>query len=90
MHISTEKEIDGAAARRLRGEMSQRAFWQAVHVPQPVGCRYEAGRRIPTAVRVLLFLRYVAGLTIDASTPEGVAEIMRLAKLQAGRKAKTH
>lgn len=81
----TENEITGAVARRLREEagLTQTAFWEPLGVKQSVGCRYEAEVPIPQAVRILLVARYVVGIQIDATTPEGLAELGRLADIQA-------
>lgn len=87
MSIQTEQQITGAIAKEIRGEMSQRAFWESVGVTQSGGCRYEGGSPIPKRIRTMIFLKYVAGIELDASTPEGAAACIRLGKLQASELA---
>lgn len=89
MNITTEQQIDGAAAKYLREKagQSQKAFWRAFGLTQSCGCRYEGGASVPQPVRTLIFLTHVAGLTIDASTEEGAASLIRLAKVQASERA---
>lgn len=83
--MTTESEITGAFARELREKLglTQAEFWRPLGVKQSVGCRYEAEVQIPQAVRILLVARYVSGVKIDASTPEGVAELWRLGSMQS-------
>lgn len=86
----TENEIDGrqAHALRVKAGLSQSAFWTPLGVHQAVGCRYENGSvKIPRPVRRLMVLRYVAGMEIDVSTPEGVAELESLARVMNSRRA---
>ena len=89
MNITTEQQIDGQAAKFLREKagQSQRAFWGAYGMTQSCGCRYENGAEIPKAIRTMIFLIHVAGLDIDATTEEGAASLIRLAKLQASEQA---
>lgn len=89
MDIKTEKDITGAAAKALREQAgeTQAIFWKAVGLTQSGGSRYEGGQTIPKPVRLLIFIRYVAGLKIDLSTPEGAAQLVRLANLQASELA---
>lgn len=89
MEIATEKDITGEAAYVLRKrlKLTQAAFWASVGMTQASGCRYEAdrSRKIPRPTRILMFVRYVAELEIDATTPEGVARLFNLAQLQRDR-----
>lgn len=90
MNITTEAAINGAAARwlRARTQMSQADFWASVGAKQPTGAHYENERnRIPKTVRILIFVKYVAGVEIDASSAAGVADLSRLAVLQEADKA---
>lgn len=89
MNITTEQQIDGTASKFLReqAQQSQKAFWSAFGLTQSCGCRYEGGAVIPKPIRTLIFLTHVAGLTIDASSEEGAASLVRLAKLQASERA---
>ncbi|MGI9136475.1 MAG: hypothetical protein ACR2JS_05365 [Candidatus Nanopelagicales bacterium] len=89
MNIITDQQIDGAAAKYLREKagQSQRAFWRTFGMTQSCGCRYEGGAAIPDAIRTLIFMIHIAGLKIDASTEEGAASLIRLAKLQASEQA---
>lgn len=89
MNITTEQQINGAAAKffREKAGLSQRAFWKAFGMTQSCGCRYECGSVMPKPIRTLIFLTYVAGLQIDASTEEGAAALIRLGKLQASERA---
>lgn len=84
MDITNEQQIDGPTARALRHRsgLGQKPFWNAVGVHQPGGCRYEKGiGRIPKAVRILVFIRYVAGLDIDATSNEGAAAIVQIGEM---------
>ena len=89
MGIKTESDLTGAAAKRLREQagLSQKAFWEPVGITQSGGCRYENGHPIPKPTRILVFARYVAGLRLDAGTPEGAERLVRLASLQASEAA---
>lgn len=83
----TETEITGAYARMLREErgLTQTEFWRPLGVKQSVACRYEHGLSIPRAVRILLVVRYVSGVMIDAGTVDGVEELTQLGSIQAGQ-----
>lgn len=90
MKITTEADINGQAARWLRNRagMSQAAFWATIGLKQPTGSHYEGGENeIPAPARILIFIKYVVGLEIDAATDAGVAELQRLAILQEADKA---
>lgn len=90
MKITTEADIDGKAARwlRTRSGMSQAAFWATIGLKQPTGCHYESGENeIPAPARIIIFIKYVAGIDLDASTETGAAELQRLAILQEADKA---
>lgn len=84
MNIKTEQDIDGATAYwlRRRAGLQQRQFWQSVGMTQSTGCRCENGAPISKPVRTLIYAQYVAGLTIDATTERGAAELVRLASIQ--------
>lgn len=90
--VKSEQDVDGNAARdkRLELKMKQKPFWAAVGVGQSGGSKFETERcqRLTKPVRILLFARYFAGLKIDATTPEGVAELVRLAQHQNKTRAK--
>ena len=89
---TTENEMNGAVARQIRERlsMSQAAFWRPVGVQQSVACRYELGGEIPLPIRILLVTTYVAGLSLDTATPEGLAELRKLADIQSNfREART-
>lgn len=89
MKITTEADIDGEAVRFLRSrtKMSQAAFWPTVGAKQPTGANYETGVNvIPQSVRILIFVKYVAGIDLDVSTEAGAAELQRLAMLQEADK----
>ena len=84
----TEREITGALAVKIRKDlgMTQRQFWHPLGVSQSVASSYETERNgveIPQSVRTLLVVVYVAKLSIDASSEEGVEELTRLAKTQS-------
>lgn len=89
MDIKTEADIDGVAARCLREKagLSQKDFWTPFGLTQSGGCRYENGSPLPKPVRTIIFLTYVVGLKIDASTDEGVQSLIRLSHLQASERA---
>ena len=81
--IANETEMVGAVAKSIRKSLAlpQHKFWANVGIKQAGGCRYERGQQIPQPVRILLFARYVVGLQMDATTPEGVAAMKRLARI---------
>lgn len=89
MEIKTEKDVTGDAAKflRLQAGENQKTFWSSIGLTQSGGSRYESGQRIPKPVRMLIFLRYVAGLKLDLSSLEGAAQIVRIANLQASELA---
>lgn len=89
MEIKTEKDVTGEAAKflRLQAGENQKTFWSSIGLTQSGGSRYESGQRIPKPVRMLIFLRYVAGLKLDLSSLEGAAQIVRIANLQASELA---
>lgn len=66
----TEKTITGAAAMaiRTRRGLNQTAFWNHVGVTQSGGCRYEAGRKIPRPVQILLRIAYIPAYGIRLAT----------------------
>lgn len=84
----TEKDITSEVARKLREDsgLTQKAFWEPLGVQQSVGCRYERDIDVPKAVRILLVARYVSGVTIDAATHDGVAELKTLGAIQSNIK----
>ncbi len=90
MNITSEKDINGHAAKALREKagMTQKAFWNSLGLTQSGGSRYEQGHPIPRPVRILIFTMYVSGLKVDASTKEGVDGLSRLAQLQASEVAR--
>lgn len=53
-------KITGEQARIMREKAgaNQSGFWKPFGVTQSGGSRYEAGRNIPTAVRLLLAMRH--------------------------------
>ena len=85
----TQDDITGPMARDLRKQrgMTQKQFWNPVGVQQSVGTRYEQGAPMPEPVRILLASVYVGGLTIDARTADGMADLARLSSLQSNFKA---
>ena len=86
MKIRGEQDITSEVARKLREDLglAQWQFWNPIGVDQSAGCKIEAndGHKMRKTTRILLYVRYVAGLHLDASTPEGVKEMARLVKLQ--------
>lgn len=91
----TENEITGKEAKAIRERlgMTQRQFWKPLRVAQSVASRYESnlnGVEIPASVKTLLIATHVAGMTIDATSKEGVAELMRMGAMQGKfKEAKT-
>lgn len=94
MDITTENDITPEAAKQLRmaSGLTQRAFWTSVGSNQASGHWFEVGKRksIPRPIRTLIFLRYVAKIDLDVSTPEGASAMVRAglelsAKLEAER-----
>ena len=91
-NVKNEADIDGNFARQLRLslKLSQGKFWSAIGVSQSAGCRFENERNdsMSEPIRILLFMRYVIGLEIDAFTPRGVRELRELAAFQRGDRTK--
>lgn len=89
MEIKTANDLDQVAVMLIRKRlgMTQQAFWEPLGITQSAGCRYETGSPIPTPIRILVFVNYVAGLRTDSFTREGVASLMRLSRLQASETA---
>lgn len=85
MKILTEADIGSDAALALREQVkeSQATFWARVGVTQATGCRYERGAPIPKPVRMLLYAVYMAGITVDSSTPESASKVHLLGQLQS-------
>lgn len=85
MHIQTEKDVSGTAAKFLREQagLTQKEFWKSIGLTQSGGSRYEQGQTIPRPIRILLFVMYAAGLKIDATTEAGAAALTRLSHIQA-------
>lgn len=80
MKIATEACITNAVVKALREDagMYQNKFWAAIGIGPASGCRYEEGQRIPRNVRILIYLRYVAGIPFDVSTEEGARAAIKL------------
>lgn len=68
MEIHQFEQIDGEAARRLRHDLgrSQETFWGAVGIRRETGSNYENSGRVPGPVQRLLFMRYVAGISVES------------------------
>lgn len=84
MNFVTENDITPKGIRELRERsgLTQTQFWRSLGCSQPAGSKYEAGAAMPSQTRTLLFVRYVVGLHLDASTKAGADELRRLARLQ--------
>lgn len=84
----TEKDITSEVARSIRQGLglTQSAFWEPLGVRQSTGHHYETKVKIPRYVRILLVARYVCSLAIDTSTPEEVAELKELGRIQLDRR----
>lgn len=85
MNVENESGITGAVAKKLRLDagLSQKKFWEPMGKTQSNGHFYEEkGRPIPKAHRILIFAKYVLGLKLDLSTPEGVERAKLLVKAQ--------
>lgn len=96
MNIQTEKDITSAVALELRkaSGLNQTEFWEGVGSNQGSGHLFENSKRkgIPRPIRRLIFLKHVAGMPIDVSTPEGAASVVKhgkevAAKIEAERAA---
>ncbi|OFZ94844.1 MAG: hypothetical protein A2Z44_05350 [Betaproteobacteria bacterium RBG_19FT_COMBO_58_11] len=61
--------------------LSQSAFWHPLGVTQSGGSRYEAGRKMPPPVAMLLEQMYVKGVDMDQIEARDVA-ILRYIKQQ--------
>ena len=83
MKIRTDSDISGPIAKgmRLKLGLSQPDFWGAVRVKQSIASKYESGLRLPDPIKLLLFIRYVAGVNLDPGTPAGAASLRRLGKI---------
>lgn len=82
MDFDSPDHLTGSAALKLRKTLGipQRVFWGEIGVPANTGSGYEHEHyAVPEPVRLLLFLRYVAGVPVTEP-----ARIMALAKIEAG------
>lgn len=83
MKIQTEKQITTDVARTLREQsgLTQKSFWESVGSNQTSGHWFETGKRkgIPRAIRMMIFMRYVAMLPFDFSTPDGAQAAVSIA-----------
>src|SRR5690606_30740935 len=83
IEIKSEQDITGQVAAELRkaAGLKQVEFWSSVGYKHAgAGYTFENSRRalgIPKPVRILIFLKYVAGLPIDVSTAEEAATVVK-------------
>lgn len=58
MSFKSINDITPLTVRQFREEkgLSQRAFWEAIHVPKGTGCRIESGQKILTDTLRLVIL----------------------------------
>ncbi len=93
MNIFSEDEISGDVARALRSKagLTGTEFWGAVGVNQSSGHRYENGTikrdRMPRPVRILIFLKYVVALPINANNQNWTVEFTNLVRLGQKQRA---
>ena len=70
MKIRGEQDITSEVARKLREDLglAQWQFWNPIGVDQSAGCKIEAndGHKMRKTTRILLYVRYVAGLHLDS------------------------
>ncbi|CAB3972263.1 MULTISPECIES: hypothetical protein [Burkholderia] len=82
MKIAAECDITPDAAADLRKTLglTQRQFWGSVGSSQESGHWFETGRRkgIPRPIRILIFLRYIARLEFDVSTPDAADAVVKV------------
>ncbi|AOJ09626.1 hypothetical protein WS71_20115 [Burkholderia mayonis] len=82
MKIAAECDITPSAAADLRKTLglTQRQFWGSVGSSQESGHWFETGRRkgIPRPIRILIFLRYIAKLEFDVSTPDAAESVVKV------------
>lgn len=92
MNIRTEHDIDGETVVQLRKSLglSQSEFWGRIGLSQSAGSVMEltdASRRggraglIQRPYQKLIFLEYVAGISVDASTVESAEKVMALGEI---------
>lgn len=75
MEIKNESDFNAQTVRALRDSlgMSQREFWGAVCISIARGSAYEIERnKIPAPVKRLLYLQYIAGVSVDNQQGETV------------------
>jgi len=89
--VNTEADITPEVARDLReaSGLTQRNFWQDVGSNQASGHWFENGKRksIPRPIRILIFLRYIAGIDVNVSTAEQATKVVRVGQDVAARLA---
>lgn len=80
MDIDRDEQITGAVARQIRQDLgrSQVVFWGAVGIKRDTGNNYERRGRLPEPVRRLVFMKYIAGIPVDAA-PDELVRVGRLA-----------
>lgn len=59
-------ELEDVKAIRKETRLNQSDFWNAVGVTQSGGSRYESGRKMPNAVRELVRVVYVEGVSLES------------------------
>lgn len=89
MDIRTESDITPDVAKQIRSQsgLTQKQFWESVGSNQGSGHWFEAGKRrgIPKPIRILIFLKYVANVDIDVTTPESAQVAVKIGREVAAR-----
>ena len=83
-----EKDITSEVVRQIRKDfgLTQSDFWTPIGVAQSTGCQYESGTtQIPTPVRLLLVLKYVHGIDVEAGKEPRFSK-SKLDKVAAAKK----
>lgn len=89
MNIQTESDITPEVALTLRklSGLTQTEFWEGVGSNQGSGHLFEGGKRkgIPKPIRRLIFLKHVAGMPVDVSTPQAASLVVKHGKEVAAK-----
>lgn len=89
MNIRTEQDITSTTALELRkaSGLNQTEFWEGVGSNQGSGHLFENAKRkgIPKPIRILIFLKHVAGMPVDVGTEESAAAVIKHGKEVAAK-----
>lgn len=89
MDIKTDADLTKEVVRSIRKDLglSLERFWRPIGITRATGFRYETDLNMPTPIRRLIFVNYVAGISTDTSDPDCSANIVHVGHLQHAERA---